>query len=219
MRGKKSGLQAGACADKEITDWQKGRMTRALRLAKNQLADAMASLVQATPKAARWYCMAVRGGHELAVEKNLLDAGVEVFVARERWSKVKKGVKIEGERAMLPGYMLVRIVPSAGAFHGLKQQDGVSDFVGGALGYYVVRDADVAVLKAISDSGDVCRMPVDRSIGQGQRARIHKGAFAGHECVVVQVTAARVPTARVWLGAFGQHSFDVTMPLAFLEKL
>jgi transcriptional antiterminator NusG len=219
MRGKKSGAQVDVCAQNEPSEWQKRRMTRRLRLAIQQLSAAAMTRFEDEPTRAKWFCMAVFGGRELTLEQNLKDAGVDVFVPRERWTAVKKGVKVEGESALLPGYMLVRVLPSAEAFFGLKLQEGVVDFVGGSTGYYEVRLADVTKLKAICDTNDISRMAVDRSIGQGSKVQITHGPFAGHDCVVVQVTAARNARATVWIEAFGDRLKPVTLPLAFLKKV
>lgn len=221
MPNKFSGAQAGACASDgvEPSQWSKDRMTRALRLATAQLAAASSRLVAEREKEARWYCLALHGGHEFDVEKRISDAGVEIFVPQEIWVTIKNGRKIEGKEALLPGYALVRIVPSAAAFQGLLQQKSIFGFVGRGASYHIVRDNDVAVLKGISDKNDVSRMPVDRSIGQGHRARVTKGVFAGYDCVVLQVMSGRNPRVRVSVEAFGELSRDVTMALAFIEKL
>ncbi|MCZ7451048.1 transcription termination/antitermination NusG family protein [Agrobacterium rhizogenes] len=221
MPNKVSGARAGACAGDgvEPSQWSKNRMTRALRLSMAQLSAASAKVVAEREKEARWYCLAVHGGHEFAVEKRISDAGVEIFVPQESWVTIKKGQKIEGKSVLLPGYALVRIVPSAAAFQGLLKQKSVFGFVGRDACYHIVRDVDVAVLKGISDRNEVSRMPVDRTIGQGSRATITHGHFAGHECIVVQVMSGRTPRARVRVEAFGGGMGDVTMALAFLKKL
>ncbi len=219
MRGRKSGAQAMACADNEPSQWQKTETTRRQRLASQRLADAVMSLFADRPKDARWYCLAVESAKELVLEESLKRANVELYVPRERFQAVKKGVKIEGERSVLSGYMLVRILPSARAFAGLKKQSGVIDFVGNEAGYHVVHDGDVAKLKALYETNDISRMPVDRSIGQGTKADITHGPFAGKRCVVVQVTASREPKAKVWIDGFGDRVGVVTLALAFLKKV
>lgn len=219
MRNTNTGKRAVVAEAVEPSEWQRQRESRVQRLTKAQLHAASASLVERDEKAARWYCLAVRGGHEFAVEKKISEAGVEIFVPSEHWSAVRKGRKIEGKRAFMPGYALVRIVPSADAFCGLTNQKDVVRFVGNSSGYHIISNHDVTVLKSISDANNVSRMPVDRSIGQGVKAHVEKGIFAGHDCVVLQVTTGRDPRARVWVEAFGEFSRDVSLPLAFLRKL
>lgn len=203
----------------EPSQWQKARMTRMQRLAKAQLQAASAGVVAQLPDRARWYCLALEGGREATVEHHLTQAGVENFLAKERWVAIRKGQKIEGERPMMPGYILVRVVPSNEAFHGLRQQKFVRAFVGNDAGYHVVSDRDVAVIKGISLGGEINRMPVDRSIGEGSAVEIAHGPFAGFKAVVVQVTSGRSPRARLWVEAFGSQREISSIPLALLKKL
>lgn len=219
MRGRKSGAQASACADNEPSQWQKTETTRRHRLASQRLAHAAMSMFADRPEAARWYCLAVECAKELVLEESLKRANVQIYVPRERCQVVKKGVKIDVERSILSGYMLVRVLPSALAFVGLKKQRGVIDFVGNDAGYHVVQDCDVDKLKALYETNDISRMPVDRSIGQGTKATIIHGPFIEKDCVVVQVSSGRDPKAKVWIRDFGDRVGVVTLPLAFLKKV
>ena len=194
------------------------RVTRALRLARQQLAEASAKLVEREPKRARWYCMQIEGRCEFAVEKLLLDAGVEVLFPREEVVAVRKGKKIVSQRAVLPGYLLTRIVPSPEAFAGLRMQRGVADIVGGPTGYHVVRDRDVAIFRAMSPT-NIVGMATDKSMVEGSRAEIIIGPFVGFECLIIAIKWTREARARVLINVDGK-AFEIdSMPLAFLKKL
>ncbi len=68
----------------------------------------------------------------------LTGADVEVYVPRESRVKVVSGKAISGDYALMPGYALVRIVPSAAAFSALKGMKNVIDIVGTGQAGYVV---------------------------------------------------------------------------------
>ncbi|HEV7251410.1 MAG TPA: transcription termination/antitermination NusG family protein [Shinella sp.] len=206
--------------DHDRLDQRRSRVTRRIRLARHQLSKASSELVIRFPKKARWYCLQIAGGFEFTVEKFLTDVGVEVLVPREKWISVRKGKKFEGERAVIPGYLLTRIVPSAEAFAGfiMQKQIGVVNIVGGSGGYHAIRDNDVAIFKRLSTS-DVERMEADKTIADGCAAMITHGPFAGFRCTVLAVKWARIARGRVRIDVDGKD-FDVdNVPIAFLEKL
>jgi transcriptional antiterminator NusG len=176
---------------------------------------------EAKPKKARWYCLHVEQGCEIAVEKALLDSDVEAMVARETFVQVRRGSgeKAVVTRALFPSYVLVRCVPSDEAFGFLRHFDNVRKIIGGDSGYHVIRDEDVSLFKTIADGGDVPRMKTDKSLAQGDRALIHMGPFAGFDCIVTAVKWCRMARASVRI-ALGGRQFDIdSMPVAFLKKL
>ncbi|KQR27217.1 hypothetical protein ASF91_19560 [Rhizobium sp. Leaf155] len=183
------------------------------------LEPAKAVRFESQPKSARWFCVSVEGGADFTVSGKLSTAGVEVFVLREKWIAVKDGKKIEGERPVFGGYIFVRMLPFAEAFHAIKQVKDVREILGDGVRYTEVPNAHLEVFTKVCEKIDVERMPVDRSIGQGNRARITHDVFAGYDCVVVQVSGGRNPRVRVSVLGFGEYAHDVTLPLAFLQKL
>ncbi|MBB3608657.1 transcription termination/antitermination NusG family protein [Rhizobium sp. BK602] len=195
------------------------RVERAKRIAENQLRAASVRIVKRRPKDAHWYCLRVETGREFAVEKLLQDANVEVCSPREKWVKVRRGEKIEGEIPFFPSYLLVHCVPSADAFAGLKRQKYVIDIVGGENGYHVIQDEDVEVFKALTQSTEAPRIATDKTMTDGDRAAIILGPFVGFECVVLAVKWSRQARARVLINVGGRQFEIDSMPLAFLKKL
>ncbi|WP_244561425.1 transcription termination/antitermination protein NusG [Ensifer aridi] len=176
-------------------------------------------LTEMNPESARWYCLLVKKGREFDVENSLRDANVEAFMPRERVIKIRHGRKLEGDFPYFPSYMLVRCVPSPEAFLGLRRHKNVLDIVGGASGYHVVRDENVAMFKRICDGVEVPRVATDKSFKDGDRAEIVLGPFAGFECIVTSVKWCRQAKASVRIDVQGRP-FDIdSMPLAFLKKL
>lgn len=196
----------------EVSDFIKRRESRALRLA-----TAVLSVVK-RGNGDRWYCLHISGGCEMAVEKHLLDCGVEAFVPREEFSEVRRGKKVEGERVMLPGYVLVKFMPSPTAFAALLSQKNVRGFVGGSMSYYVVRDADVEKLRApVTDQ--MLRVEVDKTICEGSTVMIIDGPFVGLQGTVLAVKFSRQARARLLVTLDGRSMEIESHPLAFVRKL
>ncbi|RVN87830.1 transcription termination/antitermination protein NusG [Sinorhizobium meliloti] len=192
---------------------------RIRRITAANLKAASMKVTEMNPENARWYCLHVKSGKEFDVENALTAANVEAFMPRERVVLVRHGRKIESERPFFPSYLLVRLVPTPEAFHGLRYQKDVLDFVGGPAGYHVINDADVVVFKRLSDGVEAPRVATDKSFRDGDQADIVLGPFAGFRCVVTAVKWCRQAKASVRIDVQGRP-FDIeSMPLAFLRKL
>ncbi len=196
-----------------------GFRDRMRRITEASLRAASMKVTEMNPEMARWYCLHVKRGKEFDVENSLHQVNVEAFMPRERVVFVRKGRKIESEVPFFPSYLLVRLVPSAEAFLGLRGQKDVIDIVGGAAGYHIIKDADVDVFKRISSNEDAPRVATDKTFQQGDRADIEHGPFAGFMCIVTAVKWCRQARASVRIDVHGKP-FDIdSMPLAFLKKL
>jgi len=192
---------------------------RMRRITAKSLKAASMKVTEMNSENARWYCLHVKRGKEIDVENALREANVEAFMPREKVVFVRHGRKVESEIPRLPSYVLVRLVPSAEAFLGLRYQKDVIEFVGGPSGYHVIKDADVYVFKSLSEGVEVPRVATDKTIGQGSEADIVLGPFAGFKCVVTAVKWSRTAKANVRIDVQGRP-FDIeSMPLAFLKKL
>ncbi|KWV42178.1 antitermination protein NusG [Rhizobium altiplani] len=205
--------------EKERAYWRSTRADRVARIISARLHAASRIIIKRKPKMAKWYCLRVESGREEAVEKYLQDANVEAFMPSEKIIRVHKGQKSEVTRPFFPSYMLVRIVPSGEAFHGLKSVKHVIDIVGNDKGYHVVRDQHVEVLKALKSEADIPRVATDKTMQEGDRAEIIFGPFAGFDCTLLAVKWCLKARARVLINTDGR-SFEIdSMPLAFLKKL
>ncbi|HEX5934231.1 MAG TPA: transcription termination/antitermination NusG family protein [Pseudorhizobium sp.] len=202
----------------EIEQRRKQREGRVLRLARAQLQRASAEIVELRPRDARWFCLQVMSGFDFVVEKLFADCGVEVLAPRDKVTLVRRGKKIERERAYFGGYVLARFVPSPEAFDGIRKQKGIFGIVAGANGYLVVRDEEVRRFQRLAP-GAVSRMPTDKSIVEGSEAVIAYGPFAEMKCVVMAVKWSREARVRVRI-VYDGNPFEIAdMPLAFLRKL
>lgn len=193
-------------------------VTRAMRLARARLGAASAAAVKRQPHLARWFCLQLEPGMDFRVEKALLDAGVELLAPREKETAVRRGKAVEWEKPLLPGYMLVRFVPSPAAYDGLKRQKGVFDFVRRGEFYLTVEERDILPFKMLLPA-DIPRMKTDKSFADGDRAEITVGPFVGYTCLVKSVRWARTARASIVI-VLGGKTFEIeSIPVAFLKKL
>lgn len=207
-----------SAGERERIERKGQRITRAVRLAKAQLDAASSNRVQQEPSKARWYCLQVANGSDFAVEKALVDAGVNALAPFEKVIQVRKGRKVEADRLFFPGYLLVQFVPSHSAFEALRTQKKVKRFVGNETGYHTLRDADVVVFLSKKTIA-IADLPVDKTIGQSTRCRIKDGPLAGFPCVVIDVRWKREARCRVSVEVNGKFTVVDRLPIAFLEKL
>jgi transcriptional antiterminator NusG len=192
---------------------------RMRRIAAKNLKEATMSVIENHPHLARWYCLQVEPRHELSVENILKEAGVEVFLARQKVMIVRRGQKLEQEISMFPGYLMVRCVPSDRAFEGLRRQKFVVRIMGGVTGVPLpIRDEVINLFKKIANE-NVPFIATDKSFIEGDRAEIKDSAFAGFTCLILQVKWCKQAKARVAINVDGQVFEIESMPLAFLKKL
>jgi transcriptional antiterminator NusG len=195
------------------------RQARIASEARRILSAASRDLCESRPKDARWFCLQVKSQRESLVEKHLTAANVEAFLPVERRTDVRHGKKFEFERPFFPGYVMVRCVPRAEAFHALFQQKNVVDIVGSNSKFWHITDADVAELKSLFEKVDVSRMASDKSFRDGDRASIEVGPFKGLDCTLLAVQWCRQAWARVVIQVMGRDFEIARIPLAFLKKL
>jgi transcriptional antiterminator NusG len=219
MRGKKSGVLAVAGAQLEVSEFSKRRMTREERLYAMMLEPAKAVRFESRPNEARWFCLSVAGGADFTVGGKLSTAGVEVFILKRKEILVKAGKSFDIEKPVFAGYIFVRILPTAEAFHAIKQVVDVQNILKDGIRYAEVPSAHMDAFTRVYTKPDPQRMPVDRSISQGCLALITDDLFTGYKCGVVQVFSGRNPRVRVSVMGFGEYAHDVTLPLAYLQKL
>ena len=198
-----------------LSDWQKGRLTRHERLMRSKLAPASSDLIKANPSAARWYCLTVVDGREIALGKTLADAGVEALVPTEIIERISsKGQRYEVKRPMFAGYAFVRLIPSLLAFERLRSVESGIDFLRSGECYQEVADADMGRCFC-----EIDRLSKDKSICDSSQVEVIYGPFAGMKAIVIQVIKPRSqhPKCRVWSELYQREIANV--PLAFLRKL
>ena len=198
-----------------MSDWQKNWLTRHERLMRSMLAPASSDLITANPSAARWYCLTVNDGREIALGKTLAGAGVEALVPTETIErKSSTGERYEVKRPMFAGYAFVRLIPSLLAFERLRSVESGIDFLRSGESYQEVADADMGRCFR-----EIDRLSKDKSICDSSQVEVIYGPFTGMKAVVLQVIKPKSqdPKCRIWSDVYQREIANV--PLAFLRKL
>ena len=176
---------------------------------------------------ARWYVLQTRERSEKAVEERLTKENVRSYLPLVEGGKavVRHRVVKLADRPAMPGYVLVRIVPSAAAFCGLAKIDGVFGLVGGLLAPRWITDNDVSRFKRILGEYDPSAAHSIR-FAKGDWVRFEEGPFIGFDGHIRKLHSA-VPVRgmpKIQIAATVEVIVDgtshtVKSPLAFLEKL
>ena len=94
-------------------------------------------------KRGSWYVIHAYSGHEKKVRANLdtlktsqhLEGSIfEVVIPTEKVVEIKGGRKVEVERRMFPGYLLIRMYDDTHTFNVVRNTPGVTSFVGSGMG-------------------------------------------------------------------------------------
>ncbi len=94
-------------------------------------------------KRGSWYVIHAYSGHEKKVRANLdtlkasqhLEGSIfEVVIPTEKVVEIKGGRKVEVERRMFPGYLLIRMYDDTETFNVVRNTPGVTSFVGSGMG-------------------------------------------------------------------------------------
>lgn len=174
---------------------------------------------------AGWISLDVQERHELAVEKRLLDAEIMAFVPSETDRvEVRRGRKwVIPRTPILGGYVLVRCMMEAHAFMGLLSVKGVRGIVGGAIKPWRINDRIMRKFMAMHDNGALGKLVADMRLRVGNKVFVKAGPWLGHEGELVQMPEEKKKgpqklDCKVSIEMFGSKH-DVSMPLAFIEKL
>ncbi len=132
-----------------------------------------------------WYALSVRSRHEFVAAEQLKKRGVEAFLPSitkmRRWSDRSKPVTFP----LFPGYLFVRIVPSAETFLGVMKTHGSVNLVSLEPGRPTPIDGDeIAAMKLmLSHSEDIDIYP---HLWEGARVSVRRGPMQGAMGILVK---------------------------------
>lgn len=214
----------------EIRKFASDKQDTAISLHRMRIREIVAAskrVADENPDLAGWYCLHVLTGRESSVEKALTDERVECLVLREPERKVvrrKREWTLPG-KLWLPGFVLVRCVPSNEAFRGLLGIQHVTDIVGGWVRPYRVSDESISQFNAVMQEKEEERErqrleqeAKNASIKAGDRVLIKLGPFTGFEARVVKMLKGKDKRCNVEYKLMGRAG-QLNIPLANLEKL
>jgi transcription antitermination factor NusG len=136
------------------------------------------------PGDAQWYAVMTRPRHEKKVAEELEQTSVTAFLPLvtevRRWSDRRKTVELP----LFPGYVFVRLVPTAQNKVSVLRLGGVLHFVGASGHGTPIFDAEIDTIRAILNNN----VPVSATgfLQIGQRVRIRGGALDGVEGILAE---------------------------------
>jgi transcriptional antiterminator NusG len=152
----------------------------------------------------RWYVINTYSGHENKVRQNLLhrvesmsqqDKIRRVVVPTEKAVETKDGQKIEVEKRVLPGYVLVQMEMTDDSWHVVKNTPGVTGFVGG-VGHGAERQRPTALselevnrLLHTTTTGDAAKPKSRAEFSLGEMVKVTSGALSDFEGEITEVNA------------------------------
>lgn len=145
--------------------------------------------------AKRWYTVSVLSNFEKKVaesiresvaQQGLEDMIEEVMVPVEEVTEVRRGKKMNVERRLMPGYVLVRMEMSDQAYHLIMDTQRVTGFLGPQGKPLPMRDSEAAAILRHAEEG-VERPRPAITFEVGEEVNVTDGPFEGFQGMVEDV--------------------------------
>ena len=143
----------------------------------------------------RWYAINTYSGHENKVKANLehrIDSMAQqlrfrrVVVPTEQVVETRDGQKVQTEKRILPGYVLVNMDLNDEAWTVVKNTPGVTGFVGAGSKPVPLSQAEVdRILKTGAASGERARATIEYSLGES--VKVTSGPLSDFDGEIVEV--------------------------------
>ena len=174
---------------------------------------------------ARWYVVNVHAGSEKkaaesikeqAVLKKMEDKILDILVPTEEVVEVKKGAKVSTERKFFPGYILIKMVMTDDAWHLVKNNSKVTNFLGSRNKPYPSTEAEAQrIITQMQEGVERPREVVDYEVGE--QIRVCDGPFASFIGLVEEVDLEK-SRLKVSVSIFGR-STPVELEFSQVEKV
>jgi transcriptional antiterminator NusG len=171
-------------------------------------------------KMASWFCLSVRDRSEFSVEKELQRADIVACVPRRLGErKLHRHRMIDAPiLPVIPGYMLVRCVPTVSAFIGLRRIDKVTGIIGKGEIPYRVPDRFIEPFIRLAAEGKYDFHPEEHGYETGMAVRVTDGPFASFPGIVTSIDlAVKEGRINVEVSIFGRLT-PVELDLNQVEK-
>lgn len=134
----------------------------------------------------KWYVLHTYSGYETKVKQNIeyraamegfKDNLKQVIIPSENIIEVKDGKKRTVSRNLMPGYLLIEMIPQDEFFNLVRKISGVSGFVGDGIQPIPLRDEEVQnVLNLIEEKHEKPKPKI--RYRPGEQVRVIEGPFA-----------------------------------------
>ncbi|MBN8828864.1 MAG: transcription termination/antitermination protein NusG [Sphingobacteriia bacterium] len=147
----------------------------------------------------RWYILYCLSGHEKKVaqtimekanSKGLVESFEDVVVPTEGVVEIRKGKKVNAEKKIFPGYVLVKMVMNDETWHLVRNIPKVTNFLGANNKPQPIPDAEVKRIFEQIEQAALAPKHTD-SYEIGQSVKIIDGPFEGFVGVVEEVDQAK----------------------------
>jgi len=153
---------------------------------------------------------------EQAKQRGLSDLFEDILVPIEKVVEVRRGRKIDAERKLFPGYVLVKMELTDEAYHLIKNTPKVTGFLGSDNKPMPLPDAEAQLLIRQMQEG-IERPKPSVTFEVGEQVRVSDGPFASFNGTVEEVDEAR-SRLKVAVSIFGRAT-PVELEFGQVDKL
>lgn len=174
---------------------------------------------------ARWYVIHVYSGFEQKISDSIMEqAGKkglandieEIMIPTEEVVEVKRGQRVNSERRVFPGYILIKMEMTDAGWHLIKNTDKVTGFLGGGRKPVPISQKEAeTMMKSIKEGIDSPRPSVIYDIGE--ELRVIDGPFASFSGFVEEIDEDK-QKLKVSVSIFGRAT-PVELDYAQVEKV
>lgn len=156
----------------------------------------------------KWYALFVKTGKEdnvrVFIENHLSDRNIGILIPRRKIMERRRGKLYEKVKLLVPGYVLIKANMSVDLYYELKELPGLIKVLRDEYGPVEVLEDEMAVLLALTDSGDV--IGFSEVYRQGDSIRVKDGPLKGLEGII-ETYNHRKGRVRIRLDVMGQVRF------------
>jgi len=173
----------------------------------------------------RWYIVHAYPNFEQKVrdaiiadagQRGLSDMFDDVLVPKEKVTGVRRGKRVETERMVYPGYVLVKCVLTDEVFHLIKNTPKVTGFLGATQRPQPIPDREAdRILNQVTKGVERPRPTISFEVGE--HVRVSDGPFASFNGYVEEVDDERA-RVKVAVSIFGRPT-NVELEYAQVEKM
>ena len=173
----------------------------------------------------RWYVLHAYSGYEKKVADSIVEQadklGIsnfidEVSVPVQNYVEVKRGVRVNTERKIFPGYILIKMILNDDTWHIIKNTPKLSGFLGTKGNPIPISNAEAKrISEQVVDGVEKARPAIMYDIGE--QVKVIDGPFASFNGEIEQIDEEKA-RLRVAVSIFGR-STPVDLEYSQVEKV